>query len=184
MKAITLHELFPEASQFQDSEIRDKVEKIWNRLFQESNWTRIEDLPVSSNMPSYGHLIHNRCVLRMALRIADTIEEVHGVKINRDILLAAGMLQDASKLVEYEPSGEKVLVKTPIGKLYPHSFYVATLAKEEGLSEEIVSAILTHSPNSAETPKTLEGKILFHVDQIDMAAIGGDRWIKKVMLYR
>ncbi len=184
MKNIILKNLFPESEQFQNKELYDKVEKIWNRLLQESNWGSIDDLPVSSNMPNYSHIVHNRCVLKMALAVADTIAEVHGVEVNRDYLLAAGMLQDASKLIEYEPSDEKILVKTTRGKLYPHSFYVATLAKEEGLPEEIVSAILTHSPNSADVPKTLEGKILFHVDQIDMAAIGGDRWIKKVMLYR
>ena len=181
---IILKELFEEAKLFSNREIYDKVETVWNRLFEESEWKEIGDLPVSSHMPNYSHIVHNRSVVKMALAVADVLSEVHGVSINYDELLAAGMLQDASKLVEYSPAGEDILKKTNIGKMYPHSFYVATLAKEEGLSEAIVSAILTHSPNCAEYPRTLEGKILFHVDQIDMAALEGDRWIKKVMMYR
>ena len=53
-----------------------------------------------------------------------------------------------------------------------------------GLPNEVVQAINTHSPDSAVYPQSLIGKILFYVDQTDMAAIKGDRWRKIVYIYR
>jgi hypothetical protein len=48
--------------------------------------------------------------------------------------------------------------------------------------DEICHIILTHTPQSASFPTSLEGKILYYVDQIDVLAIHGDRWRKQLMI--
>lgn len=184
MKKIVLKELFPETSKIKDLKLYDAVERVWQRIYDESKWDDLMQLPVSANKPDYPHIIHNRCVLKMAIDIAEDIKSFHKVNVNMDDLIAAAVLQDASKLLEYSPDAEKILIKTEDGNMYPHSFLVASIAREEGIKREIVSSILTHSPNSADIPKGVIGKILFFVDQIDMVAINGDRWKKKVILYR
>ncbi len=129
-------------------------------------------------------MVHNRAVVKMAIASADVLEEIHGVKINRDYLISAALLQDASKLVEYEPDEKDIVKHSDIGARFPHGFYVAHLATAAKLPNEIVQSIITHTPDAAEFPKTVIGKILFYTDQIDMAGLKGDRWRKIVSIYR
>jgi hypothetical protein len=104
------------------------------------------------------------------------------VKVNRDHLIASAVLQDASKVVEYEPAPGGGACKTDIGKHYPHAFWCAHLGVLHGLPAEVCDTILTHSPSAGRLPLTLEGKILFFADQIDVIAIHGDKWKKHLFL--
>ena len=47
---------------------------------------------------------------------------------------------------------------------------------------EIVHVLLTHSPQAPRFPSTLEGKILYYVDQMDVIAIYKDRWHKELFI--
>jgi len=40
--------------------------------------------------------------------------------------------------------------------------------------------MLTHSSSAAKFPDSLEGKILYHVDQIDVIGCHKDRWKKLI----
>ena len=175
-------EVFPEISLISNPEIREKTIEVWNRLWDKSKFNKIMDLPVSPQK-KYPHITHNRSVVQMVLKVADVIQEFHGVAVDRDILIASAILQDASKLVEMEPSSDGVAA-TEIGRLYGHAFYAAHIALEVGLPGEIAQAILCHTPDSATFPPTLISKILFYVDQIDMAAIEADHWKKTGFIYR
>ena len=42
--------------------------------------------------------------------------------------------------------------------------------------------VLTHSPQAPKFPSTLEGKILYYVDQLDVLAIYKDRWRKELFI--
>ena len=42
--------------------------------------------------------------------------------------------------------------------------------------------MLTHSPTAPKFPDTLEGKILYYVDQLDVIAIHKDRWVKHLLV--
>ena len=174
--------LFPEVMEISDENLRDKVIAVWQRLWQESKFNDVTQVPVSAKL-SYPHIPHNRSVVQMALRVAEVLERFHGTRVNRDHLLAAAILQDASKLVEYEP-GQGGVVASEVGGAYQHAFYAAHVALEVGLPHEVVQAILTHTAEAPQYPATLIAKILFYVDQIDMAALGGARWKKTGMVYR
>ncbi len=43
---------------------------------------------------------------------------------------------------------------------------------------------MTHSPGAAKFPESLEGKILYYADQMDVIAIFGDKWVKHLMVER
>jgi HD superfamily phosphodiesterase len=118
----------------------------------------------------------------MAIAIADAYERFHGVKTNRDVLIAAGLLQDASKIVEMQNKSDGTIEASPKGKTYPHAFYAAHVALKHGVPDEICHIILTHSPQSPKFPASLEGKILYYADQLDVIAIYKDRWIKDLFI--
>jgi hypothetical protein len=172
--------VFPEVDLIGDERLRAGVEAVWQELWQASELESIEDLLTSPEMP-YPHVPHNRAVIEMAIAVADTFERFHGVKVDRDVLVAAGLLQDASKLVEYSRDGDGIAYSER-GKAYPHAFWAAHVALQHGLPDSVCHIIVHHTPQAARFPRSLEGKILYYVDQIDVLAIHGDRWRKDLVV--
>lgn len=183
-KELNITDILPEINLIKDKDIREKTIAIWEKMYYVSKWNDIMDLPCSTHKTDYPHIVHNRSVVQMAVSVADILEKLHGVEIDRDNLICAALLQDVSKLLEYEPDEANGCKMSEIGRYYAHSFHAGCAALQAGLPHEVVQAINTHSPDSASYPQSLIGKILFYVDQIDMAAIKGDRWRKIVYIYR
>jgi hypothetical protein len=181
MKApLQLSTHFPELDLVRDQGVRAGIEAVWEELWQASAWGSLDELPSSPEFP-YPHVPHNRSVIRMALAVADAFESFHGVTVDRDLLLAGGLLQDASKLMEYAVEDGRIVL-TQLGRTYPHSFWAAHLAVKHGLPDSVCHVILTHTPEAARFPMSLEGKILYYVDQLDVLAIHGDRWRKELWI--
>ncbi|MFM0203404.1 hypothetical protein PQR53_26425 [Paraburkholderia fungorum] len=173
--------MFPQVADIGDATLRKAVISTWETLWEMSPWKRIAEVPTSTEIP-YPTLPHNQCVLDMAISVADLFERHHGIKVNRDYLIAAAVLQDASKVVEFEPAADGKVVATDLGKHYPHAFWAAHLALRNGIPDEIVHVLLTHSPQAPKFPSSLEGKILYYVDQMDVIAIYKDRWHKELFI--
>ncbi len=180
-QAIDVIACFPQVADIADPKLRSAVIAVWQDLWAMSSWQRIEEVPTSTEIP-YPTLPHNRCVLEMALAVADAFERHHGIKVNRDYLIADAVLQDASKVVEMERGPDGEAVATALGKTYPHAFWAAHLALRHGIPDEIVHVLLTHTPQSPKFPTSIEGKILYYVDQIDVIGIHKDRWRKDIYI--
>lgn len=180
-KPLDLKKVLPEISQIDDDVLRSQVENVWQALWQESEWETLESVPTSREIP-YSNLPHTRAVVQMALAVAAAFEANHGVSVNKDVLVAAALLQDVSKLVELRPGPGGTVEKTERGKLFQHPFLGAHSALEAGVPAEVVHIILTHSPTASSFPDSLEGKILYYVDQLDVLAIHKDRWKKSIVI--
>jgi hypothetical protein len=181
--ALDLDTVLPEVALIRDEALREGVRTVWQALWGRSEFTDFAAVPTSGEI-SYPNLPHMRCVVSLALGIADSFERFHGVSVNRDVLVAACLLQDASKVVEYRPTAGGGVEKTPIGKAVPHAFEAARLALEQGLPLEVVHIISTHSPQAPRFPTSLEGKIIYYADQLDVIAIHGDHWVKEQVVRR
>jgi hypothetical protein len=174
-------EYLPEIAEISDPALRHAVIDIWHELWEETSWARVLDLAISPSIPR-PHLPHNRAIIKIALSVADTFAEIHGVEVDRDQLIAAAALQDASKLVEYVPAGDGTVEFSQLGQQFPHAFWVAHVALNHGLSGDLCEILLNHTPQSPTFPKTLIGKILYYVDQLDVIAVHGDRWRKDLYI--
>jgi hypothetical protein len=173
--------LYPEVDTIADAKLRAAVGAVWDELWANSRWADPADVPTSGEI-AYSNLPHTRSVLQIALAIADAFKSHHGLQVNRDHLIAAAVLQDASKVVEYEPADGGGATKTDIGRSFPHAFWCAHLGVLHGLPVEVCDTLLTHSPAAPRFPSTLEGKILYYADQVDVVAIHGDRWKKSIFI--
>lgn len=171
----------PEIRQISDENLRQAVIDIWHEMWEQTDWPRALDLAVGPDI-AYPHLPHNRAIIRIALAVADIWQEEHGIEIDRDLLIAAAALQDASKLVEYAPAGDGRVTFSELGQNLPHAFWVAHLALNHGLSPSLCEILLNHTPQSARFPQTVIGKILYWVDQLDVIGIHGDRWRKDLFI--
>ena len=180
-KPIDVHAMFPQFAQVSDQVLQQKTIEIWNELWDMSDFQDIDTVPTSGDIPT-PNLPHSRSVLTMCLAVADSFERYHGVKVDRDVLIVAAILQDASKVVEYRPKPTGGVERTDIGLTYGHAFWVTMLAAQKGLPLAISHILLTHSPQAAKFPQSLEGKIIYYVDQLDVIAIHGDHWIKESII--
>lgn len=180
-KAIDVHAMFPQFAQVTDATLKQKTIEIWNELWAMSEFEDIETVPTSGDIPS-PNLPHSRSVLTMCLAVADAFERYHAVSVDRDVLIVAAILQDASKVVEYRPTADGGVERTDIGRTYGHAFWVTMLAAQKGLPSAISHILITHSPQAAKFPQSLEGKIIYYVDQLDVIAIHGDHWIKESII--
>jgi hypothetical protein len=177
---LDLDAIFPELALIRDPSLRAGTEAVWQDLWQRSPFEAIEDLPSSPEIP-YPHVPHNRAVIALALAVAETFERFHGVVVDRDILVSPGLLQDVSKLVEYRPGVDGACL-TELGAGYPHAFLAAHAALVHGLPDAVCQIIVTHTPHSSTFPSSIEGKILYYVDQLDVIAIHKDRWRKELFI--
>ncbi|MBM3571092.1 MAG: HD domain-containing protein [Alphaproteobacteria bacterium] len=182
-KPIDVAEMFPEVTRIADPALRGKIDAVWNDLWSKSDFNDIADVPTSGEIP-YPNLPHARAVLKLCLAIADIFENIHGIRVDRDVLIAAAILQDASKVVEYRPKPGGGVEKAEIGKSYPHAYWAAHISTRHGVPPAIVHIILTHSPSAARFPDSLEGKIIYYADQLDVIAIHGDGWKKESIIHR
>ncbi|MGZ5120726.1 MAG: hypothetical protein ACXWCP_08495 [Burkholderiales bacterium] len=180
-KPLDVIALYPQVQEIRDDKLRNAVIEIWQEMWEMSAWDDPGALPTSFEIP-YPNLPHTQCVVAMALSVADAFKKYHGIEVNRDHLIAAAVLQDASKVVEYEPGPDGKVRRTAIGKNYGHGFWCAHLAVQKGVPHEISHVMLTHSSSAAKFPDTLEGKILYYVDQLDVIGIHKDRWTKHLMI--
>ncbi len=172
--------LFPEITQIGDAALRGAIERIWQRLWQESAFEGLEDVPVSASIP-YPHIRHNQAIVKSVIAVARIYTEVHGAVYNMDHLIAAALLADASKLVEIEFDGNGGYRQTPLGKRLPHAMYAAHLALKEGVPLDVVHCIATHSPSSGKAPNTMECHLLHWLDQADICGFGFDIWKRRVI---
>jgi hypothetical protein len=178
---LDLERQFPEILKITDDALRAMVIEIWEELWAESEWLTLESVRVSPEI-DYPHLPHNRSVVLMALAVADTFEAMHGITIDRNQLVAAAILQDASKLVETRPAADGTAELTERGRYFPHAFWGTHVALNHGIPHDIAEVMLNHTPQSAVFPASLIGKILYYVDQMDVIGIYKDRFRKHLVI--
>jgi 3'-5' exoribonuclease len=123
-----------------------------------------------------GLLEHTLSVTTIALQVAENYPG-----INRDLLLAAGLLHDIGKIHTYEY--RTFIDYTDKGRLVGHIVLGSQLVTEfiremeafpEGLETELIHLILSHQGKleqaSPVIPMTLEGLILYYADEVDSKA--------------
>lgn len=180
-KPFDVDAIFPQIFQIEDKALADGVRKVWEELWQAGYWQDFEEMPTSPQI-AYPARPHSQCVVDLALAVAETLERHHGKTFNRDHLVAAAILQDASKVVEYRPDEDGRATPSDKGTYFPHAFLAAEAARRHGLPDPVIHAILLHTPQAARFPETYEGKILYYVDQLDVIAIHKDRWRKEIFI--
>ncbi len=144
----------PELERISDTDLRDKVVEAWALALSETEFRTIEDIPPEGNpgdwiMQRGTQADHLRVVARMAVALADQIEAVFGsIAVNRDILMAAGLVHDVGKPFEMSPRNQERWRNNPAAVGYPslrHPAYGAHIALSVGLPEAVVHCAGCHS---------------------------------------
>ena len=185
MERKILMEQFPLISRISDSNLRDLVIEVWVRLWRESPYGDISEVPNFTRELSSGDetlVRHTDAVVKMSVAAAREFQEVYGVSLNYDNLLAGAILHDVDKLVLYGRQGDSVEL-TELGHQVTHGEYGALVAKQVGLPEQVINIIASHSVVKRETlPASIEAALVSCCDGAVFHAyrlmIGEELWQK------
>ena len=165
-----LLELIPEFDLIQDVELREKCLKTWEAAMEEGGWTpeALTRLPFTLliNPCPVSFIDHVRAVTLTAIRSAEVFDDMYGdlLPVDRELLIAGGLLHDVGKLLEYESRGDGLTVQTHAGKMLRHPFTGTELAARFGLPPEVLHMIATHAGEGDKVKRTTEATILNHAD--------------------
>ena len=156
--------IFPIILEITDTELQEKVIRTWVRVWQESKVASLEDVYNEKEHPQFTVVAHTRATAGAALAMAGAFEAEYGFSINRDYLIAAGILHDVDKPVVFQMKEGK-MIPSEFGRLVPHGGYGFLVAMEEGLPYEIAHICLTHAGTCTVHPGTHEGILLEYADK-------------------
>jgi 23S rRNA maturation-related 3'-5' exoribonuclease YhaM len=166
----------PEIAEIVDDGLREKVTDVHALALSETEFERIEDIPEPEEGPGatpmrFGSQAdHYRVVTRMALGIADGLQEVLGpVGVDRDILVAGALCHDVGKAFEFSAVNQERWNRDPARSGNPairHPVYGVHLGLVVGLPEEVLHCIGGHSVNGegALIESSLETTIVKYCD--------------------
>jgi len=155
--------------------LRDPVLRVWREMWEEGCWASPSDCPYNPVAPRIDLVTHVNQVTVGAVRLAEVASKELGVRPDLDVIRAAGLLHDASKLVEYEPGPDGSAQKSSFGKSHQHALLAADRSAQAGLPKAVVDIIRNHTPQSPEVPKTIEGLCIYYADMCaaDIARLDG-----------
>ena len=147
--------------------------EAWAFALSETEFTAIEQIRASGNpttpaMKCGTQAEHLRGVARIALAMADSLEQVVGpVGIDRDLLCAAALCHDLGKPFEFSPANQARWRADPAKVGYPsvrHPAYGVYVALTVGLPEAIVHTAGAHSAEGENVERSLENTIVHLAD--------------------
>lgn len=161
--------IWPELEWIQDPDLREQVTATWVLAFERSP-LRPEDLetiPFTLLIPDCPatFMEHKRCVVHIARRSAEAMEEFLGraLPIDMDTVIAGAILADVGKVLEYE-TVDGVAVQSARGKALRHPFTGVAVAMECGLPDEVCHIIATHAAEGNLVTRSTEAWIVHHAD--------------------
>jgi len=160
---MVIKEALPELDLIGDEDLRDKTTEALTLLWKESNWDDIYVVPYLTERPEVSWVVHTRFVARGSATMAGLFKELTGKEYDRDLIVAAALLHDASKFQEYAKTDDGY-DKSELGYKIQHSLYAAHVALNVGLPLDVVHLIVSHTPMAFVKPKLPEGWILREVD--------------------
>jgi len=186
MEREILMKQLPLFNRISDSNLRDLVIKVWVRLWRESPYGDISEVPNFTRELSSGDetlIRHTNAVVKMSVAAAREFQEVYGVSLNYDNLLAGAILHDVDKLVLYGRQGDSVEL-TELGRKVTHGEYGGFVANQVGLPKQVVNIIASHSVVKRETlPTSIEAVLVSCCDgavfQSYRLMIGEGLWQKQ-----
>lgn len=165
----SVERLWPELEWIQEPDLRESTLRTWIRAFEESPLEPrdLEEIPFTLLVPDCPatFMEHKRCVVHIARRSAEAMEEFLGraLPIDRDAVIAGAILADVGKLLEYERVDGKA-VQSERGKALRHPFTGVHLAMSCGVPDAVCHIIATHAAEGDLVKRSTEAFIVHHAD--------------------
>lgn len=176
----------PLVNEIRNDELKNKILDAWTLSLYENGYNRIEDIEGSGKPGGYvlgNQAQHILCVTKLALSMTDIIQSTYdkNLQIDKDMLLAAGLIHDVGKPYEYNRNKQKEWDMHPEKCGNPamrHTMYGVYIALTVGLPEELVHVCGCHSPEGELVQRSLLATIIHYADKASWRIPGCfDHWI-------
>ncbi len=162
------------AQQIKSEEIRSIVDEALNKpnnlkLEKFGDEVDFESSPASKKVHhSYpgGLIEHTLAVTEMSLGLATVIEKVYDVKMNKDLLIAGGILHDFYKTMTYKKDGDKY-DRSVIGAKIDHLTLTVSEFYDRVPLDLLHVLVAHHGKGGPTTPRSLEALIVHLADYCD-----------------
>ena len=171
----------PEIGWIRSDDLRRKVVEAWAFSLADSSFERIADLPAEGNPGVFllkrgTQADHLRGVTRTAVAIADEfLASYPEADIDRDIVIAGGLLHDVGKPFEFDPVRRAKWKADPSRAGLPsirHSVYGVHVCLAVGLPEDVAHIAFSHSYEGDFVVRSLEAIIVHRADSLWWAVAG------------
>lgn len=165
----SVRRIWPELDWIQDPELKERVTETWVTAFERSplDPEDLERIPFTLLIPDCPatFMEHKRCVVHIARRSAEAMEEFLGraLPIDMDVVIAGAILADVGKVLEYETI-DGVAVQSARGKALRHPFTGVAVAMECGVPDNVCHIIATHAAEGNLVNRSTEAWIVHHAD--------------------
>lgn len=172
LRAQVLEEL-PELAQIGDADLKAKAIEAWALALSRSSFTSIREIPPAGNPDVMearrgDQTDHLRGVTRLAIGIAHEMQTAYPeLAIDRDVIIAGGLLHDVGKAWEFDPENRKrwKASQKRFGKpSIRHPGYGAHICLTVGLPEEVAHIAMAHSGEGELLVRSLECMIVHQAD--------------------
>jgi putative nucleotidyltransferase with HDIG domain len=167
-----LKRLFPIINKIAKRTLRQRVLDVYADALAQGGWKPgdLKKIPGSLLIPNcpFSYWEHTNAVTHTALAIMQQMKKAYGkrITIDRDTLIAGGLLHDIGKLLEIQQ--EKGTYKKSLsGRLLRHPFSGLPLAAARGIPDTILHIIACHSKEGETTRRTVEATIIHHADFVN-----------------
>lgn len=180
---VDISALFPELDEINEEELRNKTAKTLKKAIVLGKWTLedlksipftllIPELVGADQIPKVSIIDHIRAVTQLCINVYDKYE-AFGLAdhLNKDELIAGGLLHDVGKFVEYERNTEGKIVQTRAGKLIRHPAQGLELAYEFDLPLAVRQAMVFHSKEGDKIYRLPEVEIVHRCDFLCFAPL-------------
>jgi putative nucleotidyltransferase with HDIG domain len=167
-----LLKFIPEFNLIKDSDLKEKVLKVWDIALKAGNWEAkdLQRMPFTLLIdPCPCTMVeHIRGVVNVSIEAAKALQSIYQdkIKINEDYLIAGALLHDIGKLVEYKEENGR-FIQSNWGKLVRHPISGVGLCYSQDIPEEVMHIIASHSWEGDRSKRTPEAIIVHHADFIN-----------------
>ncbi len=164
-----VRKLWPEIDWIASESLREQVARTWELALDRSPLTPgdLRSIPFTLVVPDCpaSFMDHKRCVVHIALRSAEAMQEFLGssLAIDMDTVVAGAILADVGKPLEYALEDGR-LVQSDRGRALRHPFTGVALAMECGVPDEVCHVIAAHAAEGNLVRRSTEAWIVHHAD--------------------
>ena len=167
-----IEELFaPQLEKIGDETLRGQVVDTWVKGCEKGGWksvAELEEMPFTLLTETHGvnFIDHTIAVTEGAAALAEAQQDTYDglpYAISMDRIYAGGLLHDVGKLLETEKYGTGFR-KSLSGKHTRHPISGAFLARECGISDDILNIIVCHSKEGDGRPHVIETVFVHQAD--------------------
>ncbi|WP_088335563.1 MULTISPECIES: 3'-5' exoribonuclease YhaM family protein [unclassified Methanopyrus] len=152
----------------EDEGLRELVMKVLEEGFAHEEVPDpepVEEVPASRRQHhSYpgGLLEHTVATTKLALAMAEVFEEIYGVEVDRDLVIAAAILHDLGKATSYEQREERYKI-SDFGRRLDHLTLIAAELYARGAPVELIHAVAAHHGRGSPIPPNTPEALIVHL---------------------